>query len=129
MAQQTNDLRERLLADLPQPENLAAYREETATLLAKHARAVRWDGILGKVLSYAFSLVFFGSLALGPSLKLSALALHQFQFLAALLFLLGVMYDLRYRIYSSQVDTLKEIKQVQLQVLELQASMQKAEDK
>ena len=27
MAQQSNDLRERLLAALPQPENLAAYRE------------------------------------------------------------------------------------------------------
>ena len=28
MAQQTNNLREGLLAALPQPENLAAYREE-----------------------------------------------------------------------------------------------------
>jgi hypothetical protein len=41
MAQQSNDLGERLLAALPQPENLAAYREETAALLAKHAIALR----------------------------------------------------------------------------------------
>jgi hypothetical protein len=32
---------------------------------------------------------------------------------------------LRYRIYRSRVDLLKEVKQVQLQVLELQASLQK----
>ena len=42
MTQQCNDLREHLLASLPQPENRAAYREETAALLAKHARALRW---------------------------------------------------------------------------------------
>ena len=30
MAQQTNNLREGLLAALPQPENLAAYREAIA---------------------------------------------------------------------------------------------------
>jgi hypothetical protein len=45
MAQQSNNLRERLLATLPQPENLAAYREETNVLMAKHARALRWDYI------------------------------------------------------------------------------------
>jgi hypothetical protein len=43
MAQRTNDLRERLLGTLPRPENLANYREETAALLARHARALHWD--------------------------------------------------------------------------------------
>jgi hypothetical protein len=37
----------------------------------------------------------------------------------------GATIDLRYRIYRSKVDTLKELKQVQLQILELQASLQK----
>ena len=40
MEQQNDTLRERLLSRLPQPENLAAYREETASLLAKHQRAL-----------------------------------------------------------------------------------------
>jgi len=45
MAQQTSNLREGLLAALPQPENVAAYREQTAALLAKHAKALRWEKI------------------------------------------------------------------------------------
>jgi hypothetical protein len=43
----------------------------------------------------------------------------------AFLFFVGAMFDLRYRIYQSKVDLLKEVKQVQLQILELQASLGK----
>jgi hypothetical protein len=39
MEKGSDGLRERLLARLPQPENVAGYREETAVLLAKHERA------------------------------------------------------------------------------------------
>jgi len=39
------------------------------------------------------------------------------------MFFYGVIYVARYEIYASQVATLKEIKQVQLQILELQASL------
>jgi hypothetical protein len=35
------------------------------------------------------------------------------------------MVELRYRIYRSKVDLLKEIKQLQLQVLEVQATLEK----
>jgi hypothetical protein len=41
------------------------------------------------------------------------------------MFFCGVIYTVHYEIYASQVDTLKEIKQVQLQILELQASLGK----
>jgi hypothetical protein len=126
MAQQTNNLRERLLAALPQPENLAAYREETAALLAKHARALRWDGITTNILNGIFALVLITSLSLSPSRSLDALVLHRLQFSAAFLVLWAAIYGVHYRIYSSQVATLKEIKQIQLQVLELQASLGKA---
>ena len=43
MEKQNDSMRERLLARLPQPENLAAYREETASLLAKHEKALFWE--------------------------------------------------------------------------------------
>ena len=43
MEKQNDNIRERLLAQLPQPENLAAYREETASLLAKHEKALFWE--------------------------------------------------------------------------------------
>ena len=124
MAQQSNDLRERLLAALPQPENLAAYREETATLLAKHARALRSDKVT------AYTLVF-AACALGGLLWWNhggpwhpdTLAL--LQVITAVTYFGGMIYWVRHDIYASQISTLKEIKQVQLQILELQASLRK----
>ncbi len=125
MAHQTNNLREGLLAALPQPENLAAYREETAALLAKHRRALRWD----KVATYTFVLLaiilFWWSIY---PVRLDPPAVHSFQLGAAVLYFVGAIYAVHYKVYASQVATLKEIKQVQLQVLELQASLKKHDD-
>ena len=42
MEKQNENLRDRLLARLPQPENLAAYREETASILAKNDKKLFW---------------------------------------------------------------------------------------
>jgi len=122
MAQQSNDIRERLLATLPTPENLAAYREETASLLAKHSRALRWDKVMAYlIVSVATGLWFLWTL--NQPWHLSAGVIHGFQVASALMFFYGVIYVARYEIYASQVATLKEIKQVQLQILELQASL------
>jgi p-aminobenzoyl-glutamate transporter AbgT len=121
MAQPSNDLRERLLATLPQPENLAAYREETAALLAKHARALRWDKVL------ANTVVFF-AVALACTWnfwRIDASALHGLQVATAVMYFVGLIFHVNSSIYASQIATLKEIKQVQLQILELQASLQK----
>jgi hypothetical protein len=123
MAQQTNNLRERLLATLPQPENLAAYREETATLLAKHARALRWDRVTATTFVLIASALFFFSVV--NLWNLRTLALHGFQVASALMFFWAAIFEVRYRIYESQVATLKETKQIQFQILELQASLRK----
>jgi len=122
MAQHPNDLRERLLATLPQPENFAAYREETATLLAKHARALRWDQITANTFVFLACLLFWWSIYPGP---LGAAGVYSFRFGSALFYFVGTIYAVQCKVYSSQVATLKEIKQVQLQILELQASLQK----
>jgi hypothetical protein len=125
MAQQPNDLRERLLAALPQPQNLAAYREQTAALLAKHARALRWarfEGILLGYLAMAFVMLW-----LQNHWHLDAAVLLRVQIISAFMALCAAVASLRYEIYKSQVATLKEIKQVQLQILELQASLEKNE--
>ncbi len=123
MAQPSNDVRERLLAALPQPENLAAYREQTAALLAKHARALRAD---------RFTAGFFAFLALALSFlwnhgpwQPGTVALHGLQVGMAVLFFMAMIYMLRGEIYTVQIGTLREIKQVQLQILELQASLRK----
>jgi hypothetical protein len=124
MAQQSNDLRERLLATLPQPENLAAYREETAELLARHARALRWDKIMAYlIVSLATALWFLWTP--NQPWHLGAGVIHGFQVASALMFFYGVIYVARFEIYASQIATLKEIKQVQLQILELQAALRK----
>lgn len=124
MAQQSNDLRERLLATLPQPENLAAYREETAALLTRHARALRWDKFTAYMFVFLAVALWFLWTPNQPW-HLGAGTIHGFQIASALMFFFGVIYTARYEIYASQVATLKEIKQVQLQILELQVSLRK----
>lgn len=125
MAQPSDNLRDRLLASLPRPENLTAYREETATTLAKHHRALRWDKILAKTLLWsacAVTVIFIfnpGFWHLGTS------ALHSLQAGTAFVFAVGMYAEVLYKIYESEIANLKELKQVQLQILELQASLQK----
>ena len=122
MEQGNDTLRERLLSRLPQPENLAAYREETALLLERHGRALRWDKILANTLIYLAMLLFWWSFYPG---RLGEIGAHSFRFGSAIFYFGGALYAVGYQIYASQVATLKEIKQVQLQILELQASLQK----
>ena len=122
MAQQSNDLRERLLATLPQPENLTAYREETAALLARHARALRWDKITATTFAFLAAVLFVWSCYPGP---LGAAAVYSFRFGAGLFYFAGTIYAVQCKVYDSQVATLKEIKQIQIQILELQASLRK----
>jgi hypothetical protein len=122
MAQRDN-MREGLLAALPQPENLAAYREETTALLAKHARALRWDYISANTLIFLAAALFWWSCYPG---RLGPQGVHSFQFGAALLYFVGAIYLVQYKVYASQIATLKEIKQVQLQILELQTSLRKS---
>ena len=123
MEKQNDSMRERLLARLPKPENLAAYREETASLLAKHEKALFWEKIPSTVCYViafaAFIVNWFWGQKFGGALN------HFFWFLAGLAYFGGAVIDLRHRIYRSKVDMLKEVKQVQLQILELQASLQK----
>jgi len=124
MEKQNDSMRERLLARLPQPENLAAYREETASLLAKHEKALFWEE---KMPSVVLQLIALAILMNGWFwAQKSGAAVDQFTWLwAGFFFFAGCVGNLSYRINRSKVDTLKEVKQVQLQILELQASLQK----
>jgi p-aminobenzoyl-glutamate transporter AbgT len=126
MEKRNDSMRERLLASLPQPENLVVYREETTALLAKHARALRWD----KITARSFALLAIALVLLwnhGPWHP-GTMALIWLQVMSAVLFFMGVIYSVRYEIYDSQIATLREIKQVQLQILELQASLGKTSE-
>jgi len=118
-----SQMRERLLARLPQPENLAAYREETASLLARHEKALFWEKMSSKVFMVTGCALVLVSWIWAH--KIGADMNQRIWFYFGLLFFVGLYEDLRYWIYRSKVDLLKEVKQVQLQILEVQASLQK----
>jgi hypothetical protein len=123
MEKQNDNLRERMLSHLPQPANLAAYREETASLLAKHEKALFWERMPSIVLSVSAAAILIADWIwahkINPALNQAAWSG------IGLLVFASVVTGLPYQINRSKVDLLKEIKQLQLQVLELQASMEK----
>ena len=124
MEQRNESMRERLLARLPQPENLAAYREETTSLLAKHERAQFWEKWSTEVLAFCALGVFFmisstWGQRLGRNTTVASYAI------VGIFFFMSQMWRLQYNLNRNQVNLLKEVKQVQLQVLELQASLKK----
>jgi hypothetical protein len=132
MEQKDNELRERLLARLPQPENMAAYREETASFLARHERALFWEKWTARTFTLLGAVLYL--FAISPSIPLreqNLLGANEKIFLsvvAGLLFFIGIIYELGYQVSRSKVDLLKEVKQVQLQVVEIQARLEKSED-
>jgi len=126
MEKQNDSMRERLLARMPRPENLAAYREETTSLLARHEKALFWEKMVSTacyvvVSAEGIAVFFWGQ-------KFITTTIQSAWILGLVLFVAAVA-EMRYRIYRSKVDLLKEVKQVQLQVLELQASLRKDVDR
>src|SRR5271157_2635035 len=113
-------IRERLLSHLPQPANLAAYREEVATMLEKKEKALRRERrvlIELWVFVIAVSVLF---LWLGGQ-RMDTAKGPYFVSLVCFWFLFGMVYFVGHSINRSKLDILKEVKQVQVQVLELQA--------
>ena len=124
MEPENSTLRERLLAQLPKPENFAAYRDETAALLEKHTRALRWEKWSFQILCFCASIIWIISLS-DWGQKLDPHASSTLHTVVIMMFLGAVSTGLRYYFNQSKVDLLREVKQVQLQVLELQSSLQK----
>jgi hypothetical protein len=124
MEKGNDGLRERLLARLPQPENLSAFREETASLLAKHEKALFWEKWSTQVIGLlAVGVFLMTQFTWGP--KLDTTRIVAFDVVAGIFFFLSQMWRLEYDLNRNQVNMLKEVKQVQLQVLELQASLKR----
>ena len=130
MEKGSDGLRERLLARLPQPEDREVYREEIVALMAKHERALFWEKVSGRTVAFlGIYLWMFANSTWLPKLvpKLDSHVVIFFDALAAVLFFIGAFLLVAYQINRSKVDVLKEVKQVQLQLLELRASMRKDE--
>jgi hypothetical protein len=126
MEQRNDNLRERLLSRLPQPENLPRFQQETASLMARHERALFWERWTARIIVWlGMALYFLRISAWGQ--KLPANPKMVFIAMAALLVFGGAMSGLEYVVNRAKVDTLKEIKQIQIQLLELQARLDKTD--
>jgi hypothetical protein len=131
MEKQNENLRDRLLARMPQPQNLEVFREETASLMARHEKALFWEKWSSRTFALlGVALWLFASSSLIPLGTQNLLGANEKIYLSAvggLLFFMGLLYALGYQVSQSKVELLKEVKQVQLQILEVQASLNKRE--
>lgn len=115
----TNDFRDRLLLHLPDPADLTNYRNQVASTIEKNQKKIKLERLLATsfwifcaLLATAF--IWFSS---GGSQAPRA------PFLACIFLLLGAVELLKHHVHSAQVELQKEVKQLQVQVLELQASI------
>jgi hypothetical protein len=114
-------MRDRLLARLPQPENMAEYRNEVAALLERNQKGLRRE-------KWGVGALWVYVVLLGTVLLTFGADKPRAAFLASIscfFLIFGAVELLKHFINRSRVELLREIKQVQLQVLELQASVRK----
>jgi len=118
---------QRLLSRLPQPSNMAAYREEVASLLAKNEKTLRRNK--GTVVRVWIFVVIVAA----PFLWLAGVHFNTpqgnwFLGLACFWVLFGAVEVVKYVVQQNRVELLKELKQTQLQVLELHGLLAKSDD-
>jgi|SRR5579859_2105044 len=123
--ERSESIGELLLSRLPRPANLAAYQEEVKSLFEKNEKTLRQHQWTVRRL-WIFVIV--------TSIPFLWMAGANFKtpqgnwFLITVYFwvLLGAIEVGKYHHNQARVELLKEMKQVQLQVLELQASLTKS---
>lgn len=124
MEYRDESMSERLLSRLPQPANLVAYQEQVSSLLAENEKKLRrnkWTVVRVWVFVAAVSIPFLwmaGSHFNTPQG-------NWFLGLACFWVLFGAVEVAKYIGHQGRVELLKEIKQVQLQILELHALLNK----
>lgn len=124
MEHQNESMKELLLSRLPQPANLAAYQEEVASLLAENERKLRqnkWTVV---------RVWIFVVLVSAPFLWLAGRHFNTpqanwFLGLACFWVLFGAVEVMKYVNHQGRVELLKELKQIQLQILELHGALSK----
>lgn len=122
--EQNESIRERLLSRLPQPANIAAYQDEVTSLLAENERRLRRN-------KWTVARVWiFVVLVSVPFLWMAGAHFNTAEgnwFLGLVVFwvLFGAIEIAKYEHNQGRVQLLKEVKQVQLQILELRALLSK----
>jgi hypothetical protein len=116
MANQSDEtFRDRLLSHLPQPGGLAGYRREVAAMLEKNQKRLR----LERLIVTAFWVFCVVSVVVYIWFDKSSAATPKGPFLACIFMIWGASEVVKHYINACRIDLMKEIKQLQVQVLEL----------
>jgi hypothetical protein len=123
--ERSESIDELLLSRLPRPANLAAYQEQVKCLLEQNEKTLQQN-------KWTVRRVWFFVIAVSiPSLWMAGAHFNTPQgnwFLGAVFFwvLFGAIEIAKYDHNQARVELLKELKQIQLQVLEVQALLTKS---
>jgi len=120
-----DSIRDRILSRLPQPANAAAYRDEMASTLAKNEKRLRREQFW-TIFEWGFAVSFFVTCLMHGPKWLASPAGHFLEAFTFLFLIFGAVEIVKHFVNRSRVEILKELKQLQLQMLELRAAMEKS---
>ena len=115
---------ELLLSRLPQPANFAAYQKEVTSLLAENEKKLRrnkWTVVRVWVFVIVVSVPFLWM----AGTHFDTAEGNWFLGLVGFWVLFGTIEIAKYELKQGRVELLKEVKQVQLQILQLHALLSK----
>ncbi len=112
-----NSIRDRLLAGRPNPRDLAEYRQRVSSLIEGSQRRLRRE----RLLVTGFWIFCAVSATAWLWFSADAARLPRGPFLACIFFTWGGVEVVKHYVNAVRVDVLKEIKQIQVQLFELQA--------
>lgn len=113
-----DSLRDRLLGRAPRPADLADYRQQVSAALEKNRTRIRRE----RRLATLFWIFCAASATVWLWFSADAASLPRGPFLACIFFTWGGVEILKHNIHACRIDLLKEIKEMQLQIFELQES-------
>jgi len=122
--ERNESIKELLLSRLPQPENLAAYQSEVTSLLAENEnklRRNRWT----VVCVWIFVVVVSAPFLWMAGTHFNTAEGDWFLGLVGFWVLFGAIEVAKYEHKQGRVELLKELKQIQLQILQLHALLSK----
>jgi hypothetical protein len=122
--EQNESIGKRLLSRLPQPANMAAYQQEVTSLLAENERRLRrnkWTVVRVWIFVGVVSVPFLWM----AGTHFNTPEGNWFLGLVGFWVLFGAMEIAKYEHNRGRVELLKELKEVQLQILELHTLLSK----
>jgi hypothetical protein len=119
MATENDPIRDQLLGSVPIPSDVAQHRERVAKGIEKGRKRIRIEGIV--VTAVWICCVVWVTVHLW--FDADSAQLPRGPFLACVVFAWGGIELIKHHINRCRIDLLKEIKQLQLQVFELERSI------